>query len=333
MADEAQQRRAWRGLVELARGCFSSPIFLIFGALLDGWVTAPGRRTITAMICAVDPEGERAHDAYHRFLRAARWSTNALWKVLVLHLVDVFAPVGTLVLDCDDTLYKKSGRKICGAGSFRDAPPRTGKPGRPRKKGKRLQTPEEMARTLKDDKFTEVRVDFRGTERDLLVWSRPVLWYTTDPEHLVFLVIVRGPEHAMRDDFFFTTDLDASPGDVASLLCRPLEHRVREPRGEAVPSRRRPPELEGHGSRTCRLVVVVALRGDLDLVHPDVRDDRHLDHPALVPEEGDAELSRRACRVATLLVVRPNFSRVIFQAAQPENDRRSARRAYRTRAA
>jgi hypothetical protein len=31
-------------------------------------VTAPGRRTITAMICAADPEGKRAHDAYHRFV-------------------------------------------------------------------------------------------------------------------------------------------------------------------------------------------------------------------------------------------------------------------------
>ncbi len=62
-----------------------------------------------------------------------------------------------------------------------------------------------------------MRVDFRGKERDLLVFSRPVLWYTVDPDHLVLLVIVRDPEHVMRDDFFFTTDLDASPGDVASL--------------------------------------------------------------------------------------------------------------------
>ena len=39
--------------------------------------------------------------------------------MLVVHLVDVLAPVGSLVLDCDDTLYKKSGRKVDGAGSFR----------------------------------------------------------------------------------------------------------------------------------------------------------------------------------------------------------------------
>lgn len=309
----------WRAMIGLACGCFSAPSYAIFSTFLTGWVLAPGRRTITEMICAADPEGQRAHDAYHRFVRAARWSTNALWKVLLVHMVDVLAPTGMLVLDCDDTLYKKSGRKVEGAGSFRDAvrstrnkivyatglnlvvvtlrvrppwggqpigvpvgvrlhpkggpttldlaqdivteiaswlpqrcfslcadgayaslarrglprttltsrmrrdaalyeaaPPRTGKPGRPRKKGKRLDTPAEMAAKLKDEAFSAVRVDFRGNGRDLLVWSRPVLWYTTDPDHLVLLVIVRDPQGHMHDDFF-STDLEALPGDVASL--------------------------------------------------------------------------------------------------------------------
>ncbi len=311
---------AWTAVVGLVRSCLSAPSYAVFSALLTGWVLAPGRRTITAMICAADPEGQRAHDAYHRFVRAARWSTNALWRVLVVHMVGVLTPSGKLVLDCDDTLYKKSGRKVEGAGSFRDAvrstrnkvvyatglnlvvvtlrvrppwggqpigvpvgvrlhrkggpttldlaqeivteiaswlpqrsfslcadgayaslarrglarttltsrmrrdaalyeaaPPRTRKPGRPRKKGKRLETPVEMAANLKNDKFSAVRVDFRGKERDLLVWSRPVLWYTTDPDHLVLLVVVRDPTGVMHDDFFFSTDLEASPGDVASL--------------------------------------------------------------------------------------------------------------------
>ena len=94
----------WRAMVGLACGCFSAPSYAIFSTLLTGWVLAPGRRTITAMICAADPEGQRAHDSYHRFVRAARWSVNALWRVLVTHMVDVLAPTGTLVLDCDDTL-------------------------------------------------------------------------------------------------------------------------------------------------------------------------------------------------------------------------------------
>ena len=44
-------------------------------------------------------------------------------QVLVVHAVKLLCPIpmGPLVLDCDDTLDKKSGRKIDGAGTFRDA--------------------------------------------------------------------------------------------------------------------------------------------------------------------------------------------------------------------
>jgi hypothetical protein len=303
MHSERRGGRLFEALLGEARTCFSAPGFAIFETLVRGWVTAPGRRTITAMICAADPEGRRSHDAYHRFVRAGRWSTNALWQVLVVHLVGVLCPSGTLLLDCDDTLYKKSGRKIEGAGSFRDAvrstrnkvvyatglnlvvvtlrvrppwggvpigvpvgvrlhrkggpttlelaieiitelscwlpersfslcadgayaslagrglprtvlssrmrrdaalyepaPPRTGERGRPRKRGGRLATPAEMAGALDDGAFTAVRVDFRGSPRDLLVWPRPVLWFSVDPEHRVLLVIVRDPEGVMHDD-------------------------------------------------------------------------------------------------------------------------------------
>jgi len=271
------------------------------------------------MICAADPEGNRAHDACHRFFRAGRWSTQEIWKVLVVHMVGVLCPAGTLVVDLDDTLYKKSGRKIDGAGAFRDAvrstrskvvyatglnlvivtlrvsppwggmpigvpagvrlhrkggpttldlaeeiicelacwlperdfalcgdgayaslagrglprtrvtsrmrrdaaiyeaaPPKTGKRGRPRTKGQRLPAPAEMAARLSDTEFTSATAEWRGGTKDLLVWSRPVLWYSVDKQHLVQLVIVRDPAGVMHDDFFFTTGLDADPAWVAS---------------------------------------------------------------------------------------------------------------------
>ncbi len=318
---QAQAQAGWEDLTGVARESFTKPGFKVFIALLTGWVLAPGRRTVTAMICVADPASSRAHDAYHRFFRAGRFSLAQCWKALVVRMVAVLCDpsITTIVLDLDDTLYKKSGRHIDGAGSFRDAvrstrnrvvyatglnlvvvtmritppwggmpigvpvgvrlhrkdgpttldlgqqiivelaawlpgrdfalcadgayaslagrglprttvtsrmrrdaaiyesaPPRTGGRGRPRTKGERLPTPAAMAAKLTDTAFTKASVEWRGASKDLLVWSRPVLWYSVDPQHLVLLVIVRDPAGIMHDDFFFTTDLDADAGHVAS---------------------------------------------------------------------------------------------------------------------
>lgn len=108
-------------LLGLARAGFTAPSFAIFTDLLTGWVCTPGRRTITAMIAVADPAGRRAHDAYHRFVRDGVWSTNRLWQALTGHLIARFCPVGVVELACDDTLFHHEGRRVDGAGTFRDA--------------------------------------------------------------------------------------------------------------------------------------------------------------------------------------------------------------------
>jgi DDE superfamily endonuclease len=107
-------------LLDACRGCFSAPSFAIFVELISGWVMTPGRRTITAIVSIADPRGRRAHDAYHRFVRDGAWAMAQLWRVLAVHVVARFACDGTIALDCDDTLFHKSGRRINGAGRFRD---------------------------------------------------------------------------------------------------------------------------------------------------------------------------------------------------------------------
>jgi DDE superfamily endonuclease len=111
----------WTALLGLVRGGFTAPGFAIFTDLLTGWVLAPGRRTITAMITVADPAGRRAHDAYHRFVRDSTWAMGGLWRALAVHAVTRFAPTGVVALDCDDTLFHKAGRSVNGAGVFRDA--------------------------------------------------------------------------------------------------------------------------------------------------------------------------------------------------------------------
>jgi hypothetical protein len=107
-------------LLEATRTAFSAPSFAIFVELISGWVIAPGRRTITSIIAVADPAWRRAHDAYHRFVRDGAWEMGRLWQVIVVGAVDRLCPDGVISLDCDDTLWRKAGRCIDGAGRWRD---------------------------------------------------------------------------------------------------------------------------------------------------------------------------------------------------------------------
>lgn len=101
------------------------------------------------------------------------------------------------------------------AALFEAAPPRTGRRGRPATKGARLGTPEALAAAAHD--FQTVELDWRGRTVTRALWSRPVLWYSVCPGAMVLLVVVRDPAGVERDDLFFTTDLTATPSQVASL--------------------------------------------------------------------------------------------------------------------
>lgn len=103
------------------------------------------------------------------------------------------------------------------AALYEAAPPRTGRRGRPAKKGARLGTPPELAAAATD--WTAIDVDERGRTVRRLVWSRPVLWYTVEPDRMLRLVIVRDPTGTQPDDFFITTDTTATDAQIASRYC------------------------------------------------------------------------------------------------------------------
>src|SRR5512144_2866580 len=108
-------------LLDQARAVFGAPSFALFTDLLTGWVCAPGRRTITAMVAVADPAGRRAHDAYHRFLRDGARTMSGLWRTLARHAIERYVPEGTGSLDGDGTLFHEGGRHVEGAGVCRDA--------------------------------------------------------------------------------------------------------------------------------------------------------------------------------------------------------------------
>ena len=111
----------WPDVIQQFFPIFTAPGAEIFSRLMTGWILCTARRTITSILPFADPCFQRAHDAYHRFFPDSRWEIYRFWQILTLILVKLFCPTGIITLALDDTLFHHSGRKINGAGYWRDA--------------------------------------------------------------------------------------------------------------------------------------------------------------------------------------------------------------------
>jgi hypothetical protein len=92
-----------------------------------------------------------------------------------------------------------------------DPPPkrRKGQRGAPRKKGKRLPSPVQLAKSKKV-RWTKTKVTLYG--RRVRVWykSCTALWYNSAGTRRLRVVVVRDPSGRRKDDCFFSTDLGLS---------------------------------------------------------------------------------------------------------------------------
>ncbi len=305
----------WDTIIQYFFPIFTVPTTEIFLNLITGWVLCTARHTITGILPFADPAGQKAHDAYHRFFPDASWAMSELWRLLTILLVRIFYPTGVIPTDLDDTLFHRSGRKVNGAGWWRDAvrstgtktvhawglnlvvltlrvnPPWGGEPlglpinmrlhrknglsliklaeemltevtlwlpqrrfinhsdgfyaslagrdtpnthiisrmrrdaniydllgrkrkkrrGRPRKKGKKLSSPQNLAKRIHNWQLVETCE--RGKSGKRLVYVRKVVWYRVSQKP-VLLVISRDPTGKEKDDFFFTTDTTLTAAEV-----------------------------------------------------------------------------------------------------------------------
>jgi len=85
--------------------------------------------------------------------------------------------------------------------------------GRPRKRGKKLSCPQNLAKRIHNWQLVETCE--RGKSRKRLVYTRKVVWYRVSQKP-VLLVISRDPAGKEKDDFFFTTDLSLTAAEVIS---------------------------------------------------------------------------------------------------------------------
>ena len=111
----------WDAIIQHFFPVFTVPTAQVFLNPITGWILCTARHTITGILPFADPNGKRSHDAYHRFFPDATWAMSELWRILTILLVRIFYPTGVIPTDLDDTLFHRSGRKVNGAGWWRDA--------------------------------------------------------------------------------------------------------------------------------------------------------------------------------------------------------------------
>jgi DDE superfamily endonuclease len=119
---------AWslpRSLADLLAGvrpCFTAPTFGVFQAMVCGLLAQSGPRTITGMLAGARLAGVWHHARAHRFFAAARWSADQLGLAVCDLIVGwLLGPEEPIVLVVDDSLFKRTGRKVHGAGWRYDA--------------------------------------------------------------------------------------------------------------------------------------------------------------------------------------------------------------------
>jgi hypothetical protein len=98
-----------------ARGVWESAVVLVIGAIL-----APGKRTVSAILRVMELSQGQNYQTYYRVLNRAVWSSLKASRILLVHLLAVFAPIGPVVMVLDDTIERRRGKRIEAKGIYRD---------------------------------------------------------------------------------------------------------------------------------------------------------------------------------------------------------------------
>ena len=100
-------------VLEPFRPCFTTPTFATFVTLLPGIIVQPAHRTVCGMLAGAGLAGVWHHSRAHRFFATTRWNPDTVGltvlRLIIGHLVPAGAPLTVAV---DDTLFRRSGRKV-----------------------------------------------------------------------------------------------------------------------------------------------------------------------------------------------------------------------------
>jgi DDE superfamily endonuclease len=111
---------SFRVLLQHFRPVFTAPSFRLFVFILTGWALSSRHRYITECIFMAGQVGIGHWCRYHRFFSHNAWSLDNLCLSLGRVLIERFAPDGPILLAGDDTLCRKRGLGLFGAGMHHD---------------------------------------------------------------------------------------------------------------------------------------------------------------------------------------------------------------------
>ena len=99
---------------------FTTPTYMTFVAVVTGWVLSHRHRYITEMIFSSGNVGNGHWCRFHRFFSHAAWDLDTLSLLLAKLVVTILLPGATLSWAVDDTLCRKRGLTLYGAGMHYD---------------------------------------------------------------------------------------------------------------------------------------------------------------------------------------------------------------------
>jgi hypothetical protein len=95
---------------------FTSPSFVTFSRLVGGFLAQTGEHNVCGMLSGAGLASHWHHARAHRFFSHRRWSVDRVGLQLAHLIVQRLVPPGApLEVVVDDTLFRRTGRKVFGA--------------------------------------------------------------------------------------------------------------------------------------------------------------------------------------------------------------------------
>lgn len=107
-------------ILMLFAGHFSPAVWRSVRVLVIGAILARGGRTVCAVLRVMGLSEERRFENYHRVLSRATWSAHAVSQTLLRLLIQTFAPTGDILMGGDETIERRTGKRIRAKGIYRD---------------------------------------------------------------------------------------------------------------------------------------------------------------------------------------------------------------------